>query len=1055
VPRAGSDVSEAARARLAKWKAQPAFSRYGLWEQRLRDDGMDEGQLLALLDQSPSQGSLAPAPEWLTAIEDALASHDRCGALEAHIAAIQDPTLRAELRLAAPLVSGAFLELRAVIAEEVAQLPCDRDWLEAALFEHLVGRLETPLLRSLSLAVNVARVRGELCGATGEERFADFVEQRVAQGPRAFFDDVPLLARHVLAIGRSWASSSARFLRDLSGDLGSVRERFWGEAAPGRITKLEGGAGDVHRGGRSVIIIHFEDGKRLVYKPHSLAVDVHFSELVAAINRDAAEHDLLDMRAVGTLDRGDHGYAEFVPTRPCSSVEEMTRYFRRQGQHLALMFGLEGIDIHSENVLAHGEYPVIIDLEALFHPRIEHTALADPANRAYTESVLRILFLPDRVQSRDGVVGFDVSALGERSGQTVDAQPLMVELGTDTMHVERQRMPLPSSTQRPTIAGHDVDVMDYLEPVCAGFRAMARHLVSRRDTLLEPGGAVAAFANDEVRVILRNTAYYDSLLRASYHPPNLRDGLDLERLYDYLYQEVAYEPALAQVIGRERADLWEGDIPVFTIDASSTDLVASGGEVIRGVVEKSGYEGVVERLRGLDEAAIDREIWLIRASFATIPLGKGVQHWKSSRLERSARRMSHDELVHRASVVGDRLVALAHRRGGRANWLGLALFGEVEWDLAAVEVGLYDGSLGIALFLGYLARATGRSTYSDLALEALQGARAMTAERVRLGGEEVEGITGGPASFVYVASHLARVLHRPSLAREAEAALGSLAAVLSRPDAHRDVIGGMAGGLYAALAIHATTRSAESLRVARLAADRLAAGALTRADGVAWEPDFSASAPLTGFSHGASGIGLGLARFAALLGEEDARPYRDLALGAVRYEARAASGDNWLDFRTFDLPGPVPPRTMCTWCHGAPGVGFARAGFLSLGLNGEGAIARDLAMAAATTERSGFGLNHSICHGDVGNAELLAVAARALGDDELEAAYQRRLAEIADSIDRMGWSCGVPLGVENPGLFTGIAGIGYGWLRAALPDEVPSLMLLEPPRIGMIANGRP
>jgi hypothetical protein len=35
--------------------------------------------------------------------------------------------------------------------------------------------------------------------------------------------------------------------------------------------------------------------------------------------------------------------------------------------------------------------------------------------------------------------------------------------------------------------------------------------------------------------------------------------------------------------------------------------------------------------------------------------------------------------------------------------------------------------------------------------------------------------------------------------------------------------------------------------------------------------------------------------------------------------------------------------------------------------------------------------------------------------------------------------------VESPGLMTGLAGIGYGLLRAADPECVPSVLTLSPP----------
>ena len=59
----------------------------------------------------------------------------------------------------------------------------------------------------------------------------------------------------------------------------------------------------------------------------------------------------------------------------------------------------------------------------------------------------------------------------------------------------------------------------------------------------------------------------------------------------------------------------------------------------------------------------------------------------------------------------------------------------------------------------------------------------------------------------------------------------------------------------------------------------------------------------------------------------------------------------------------------------------------------------------------------------------------------------RRIAgSILDDIQSNGWKCGNPLGVDCPGLMTGLAGIGYGLLRLAAPERVPSVLLLEAPR---------
>jgi lantibiotic modifying enzyme len=95
----------------------------------------------------------------------------------------------------------------------------------------------------------------------------------------------------------------------------------------------------------------------------------------------------------------------------------------------------------------------------------------------------------------------------------------------------------------------------------------------------------------------------------------------------------------------------------------------------------------------------------------------------------------------------------------------------------------------------------------------------------------------------------------------------------------------------------------------------------------------------------------------------------------------------------------------------------------------------------------GFGYNHSLCHGDLGNLELLLQASQTLNDPQWKTQVDRLAAIILESIEKHGWLCGVPLKVETPGLMNGLAGIGYGLLRLAEPTQVPSILVLESPTL--------
>ena len=204
--------------------------------------------------------------------------------------------------------------------------------------------------------------------------------------------------------------------------------------------------------------------------------------------------------------------------------------------------------------------------------------------------------------------------------------------------------------------------------------------------------------------------------------------------------------------------------------------------------------------------------------------------------------------------------------------------------------------------------------------------------------------------------------------------------------------------------------------------------------------------PLCGMSHGSTGIALALATLGNAAGQ--AR-FTDAAKATLEYEASVFSEEraNWPDFRIdlFPIPGKVYTEEdvgyMASWCHGATGMAHARLAMR--GVDGPG-VRRDIEVGVGTTLREGFGRSHCLCHGDAGNLEFLAEAARALRDDGLAAKVRVGAAALLEEIERDGYHCGVPAGVEAPGLMVGVAGIGYGLLRLARPELVPPVLTLGP-----------
>jgi type 2 lantibiotic biosynthesis protein LanM len=394
--------------------------------------------------------------------------------------------------------------------------------------------------------------------------------------------------------------------------------------------------------------------------------------------------------------------------------------------------------------------------------------------------------------------------------------------------------------------------------------------------------------------------------------------------------------------------------------------------------------------------------------------------------------------------VGDRLEALALRGDdGEVTWIGLTQARAGRWSLLPLGADLYGGLPGVALFLAYLGEVSGEERYAALAGEALAALRRQ-AERLRPSVTLV-GAFDGWGGVIYALTHLGALWGRPELLQEAAALAEPLPGLIERDDL-LDVISGSAGCLAALLALDRAAPSRDVLAAATCCGERLLAAARPAGDGLAWVTPLPASAPLTGFSHGAAGMAWSLLELAARTGE--AR-YRTAARAAFAYERGlfAPAPGNWPDFRDLaGTGGDRPPAFMTAWCHGAPGIGLAR--LRALRHSDDEVLRAEIGAALRATRRAGFGGNLSLCHGDLGNLELFLQASEILGESRWRSEADRVAGATLRGIERDGWVCGVPGGVESPGLMTGLAGIGYGLLRLAEPGRVPPVLVLAPPAPG-------
>jgi type 2 lantibiotic biosynthesis protein LanM len=908
------------------------------------------------------------------------------------------------------------------------------DGAASSLYQALHGKVS----RILLLELNAARLAGRLTAGDAAGRWAEFIE--ASARPR-FWESLAghyptLLPRAHTLVDRRCAAALT-LARRVAADRASLGPLAG--ATLGELTEVTFGAGDSHRGGQAVAVLGFAAG-HVVYKPRSVRIDKVLAGLLDAVLGDIPPHERI--RVPDVIPRGEYGWAEHVTHRYCADAEQFRCFYRGIGHWLAVMRLLGGSDLHAENVIACGPVPVVVDCETLFTPQLplkpSGFGLAfDHARALVGATVLRTGLLPSRGVAL-GWRGVDSSAAGSLPGQQPHAQtPVIVAAGTDQARIG-------FAPSRPGVAASHPSpqpaLTEYWDHVLTGFAELTGTLQALDHAgALEP--LVRRFADCPVRVVLRATQTYAELARMLWHPVSLHDeATAADRAAGVLAgmaEQMPQAPSDPQVIAAEIADLLAGDIPYFVTTPREGRVTGPGGT---GWLSRQDLvTAELDRWRRADPGL---EGQVIQAALTSAYLNDG---WILSRQRLPAGRPTGHDLDQRRRVLAAGLVTrlrdtAIHGADGTVTWIAPVLH-PTGWAVQPLNLDTYAGLTGIALLLaGYQREAAAGRSDGVSGISALLDAVMHTIATI----EDELGRTAAPGSrppppgaYVGLGSRIWAWLALHRLGAAAPDAL-SRARALARqlPDAvaaseETELLAGAAGAIIPLLQLAATTGEHHWLDQATAVGDRLIAAAHRKNNAAHW-PSTRWPEGLGGLSHGVTGIGWSLARLA--LATREPR-FAAIAEAAFAFEDALydSKGDGWMDLRQ------APPRVFTAWCNGAVGIGLAA---VDLTLRGWPVLPGLVARATVATRHHGLGWDHTLCHGSLGNWELLN-AAHAAGYVQDGPDPLSFTAQIISSIEQHGPVTGYMDNTPVPGLLAGIGGIAYQLLRLHPECDLPSALTLQ------------
>lgn len=887
-----------------------------------------------------------------------------------------------------------------------------------AFEEHLIDRFALSLAWAVEADQNVAFARLGISKdhATADDH-DDYFDRtfRDASSYHRFYLRFPVLGRWLATVTRLLCDNGAHLVQRLRADVDEIGSELFGGPIV-RFTSLDLGKSDYHAGGRSVAIVGvaLESGPdAFVYKPRCLSSEVAMQGLLERLTADG----VISFAPHRVMARDGYGYEQRIPAdrNHVRSRAGAVSIYEELGGFLGIFYVLGGSDLHYENVMVADGHAFVCDCETILGvvPPGQQPAVGTVLDSVYRTALLEWPLRP----TADIMLRLSGCAGGE-SYDIPFTQPRLQEGPTLAVRHETGIRVEQDAPNRVYLDGEILEPGDFEDAIVRGFSRV--HEWFQHDAARAIRCVWELFGDTSVRYVARNTQIYTQLLIGSRHPRCLMEPLEVDLVFERLNEDPRRWDTSGLAAASEVRSLWQLDVPIFSAPAAGTELLHDHTEAIAVALERSPLSFTTDRLRNLSTDDRVQQVGYISASL--------------SRAELHSPSFVATALDY-ARLVGDELHRLLEDPSRPVAWSYQATAAEADY----IQSSLHYGSAGVALFLAYLDSIEPDEKLRRAAQRAM--AHALSCAPAGIGAFD------GLAGMIYVLTHLHHLWGGPAWLELAVNRSRQLDELIEA-DRTFDVLSGSAGVIPVMLGLASV--SGEGLHTAHRCARHLLRHAERTELGLSWPPEHLdvAMANMTGFAHGAAGIGWALIALGASTGRED---YVEAGKSAFAYEASHFDHDqqNWYDLRTSILEMTKGRRHFGNaWCNGAAGIGLSRLDSWAILNKTDDQLLRETYLALSATLRNFAELgNDTLCHGRSGNAELFLRFARVKDEPafQLEANMQAQ-AQWRRLTSNPGWPHADGDHQEPPGLMIGFTGVGMHFLRLAHPDRVPSPLLLDPPQ---------
>lgn len=224
-------------------------------------------------------------------------------------------------------------------------------------------QIDSIILPAIVHEIHEAKSTSKLKGSSSNERYRHFfIENKsFTKQARAVIYKYPFLFEVIDHVIKSLFSNLSTALARFKMDYSLIKKSF-GISNSSVVEKIQLlGTSDRHCNCQS-LLFSFSNGSKVIYKPVDLRPDELFYQFVKELK---LPHPF-DLQCLNVFPQKNYGWIKYIHPCPCKNLEQIENFYRRIGVLLAITDALNYTDGHCENLIASGEYPVLLDGETLF-----------------------------------------------------------------------------------------------------------------------------------------------------------------------------------------------------------------------------------------------------------------------------------------------------------------------------------------------------------------------------------------------------------------------------------------------------------------------------------------------------------------------------------------------------------------------------------------------------------------------------------------------------------------------------------------------------------------